>query len=108
MRGKFIFISGIFFLLQLQSVFGQNTDTIYPVNGKYKTLYPSGIEKEKGYFRNSMRCGVWYYYAENGVVEKKVKYREDKIIWQIFYNKGKITKTIDRNGVVKERPKCGC
>jgi hypothetical protein len=80
-----------------------------PGDGVYKEFYSDGDIKIRGHYKESKKQGVWFYYLPNGPVEKKEKYRGGELQWQIFYNeRGKISKTVDKNGVVTERPKCGC
>lgn len=88
--------------------FGQTPEIVIPSNGKYKQLYKNGETMEKGHFKNSQKNGIWYYYNENGMLQKKEKFIFGKSQWQIFFDKGKITKIIDNNGKVTERSKCGC
>ena len=100
----FLFVSLSF----LSTSYGQNADTIMPSNGAYKSYYKSGKIQEKGHFKNSLKKGVWYFYNERGLLLKKEKYVEGKLQWQLFFERGKIIKIIDKNGRVTERSKCGC
>ncbi len=103
----FVTFLSAFFMLFFCAFAQQKTNQL-PENGTHKIFYSNGSIKEKGRYKNSQKQGVWYFYTEKGVVEKKEKYKKGELRWQIFYNKGKITKTIDRDGKVVERPKCGC
>jgi len=79
-----------------------------PVNGYYKELYKSGHPKEQGYFRDGKKHKTWIYYNENGTVHLKEKWKSGALIWQIFYEKGRVSHTIDKDGKVTQKSKCGC
>lgn len=79
-----------------------------PNKKKHRVYYESGSIMEKGQYKDDLKQGTWYFYNEQGVVVKKERYREGKLQWQMFMEKGRIVRTIDRNGKVTERPKCGC
>lgn len=79
-----------------------------PENGKFLTFHKNGKVAEKGYYLQSQKHRVWYFYNEHGMVVKKERWKAGILIWQIFYEKGKVTKTIDKDGKVTERPPCGC
>ena len=96
------------FIFQYQISFSQNRDSLNFENGLYKSFYKNGKVMGKGHFKNFQKVGVWYFYDENNILYKKEKYQNGKIQWQLFFNKGKITKIIDQNGHLTERSKCGC
>jgi antitoxin component YwqK of YwqJK toxin-antitoxin module len=77
-------------------------------DGKYISHYANGSPKERGFYTRGVKDKTWYYYHENSVIDRKEKWKEGILKWQIFYNKGKIIKTIDEKGVVKTRKGCGC
>jgi hypothetical protein len=80
-----------------------------PLNGKYTLRYANNNLKEAGYFTSGQKDKRWNYYNENGMRERKEKWNKGELQWQIFYNnKGKITRTINKDGVEKVRPACGC
>jgi antitoxin component YwqK of YwqJK toxin-antitoxin module len=80
-----------------------------PVNGKYEARKANGLLIEKGYYTNSHKDKRWYYYNEKGIIARKEKWEKGELQWQIFYNeRGRITRTIDKNGKEKVRPACGC
>lgn len=108
MYKKYFALLSVFVMLAFVAAFGQNTTLQLPSNGSYKVFYRNGLIKEKGQYNNTQKKGIWYFYNENGVLEKKEKYKNGTLLWQIFYEKGRITKTIDKNGKVTERSKCGC
>ena len=95
-------------MLVFVAAFGQTGIPNLPSNGSYKEFYKTGLIKEKGHYKNAQRKGIWYFYNERGVLEKKEKYKNGPSLWQIFNKKGKITKKIDKNGTITERSKCGC
>lgn len=86
-----------------------NAQSQQPAEGKYITRYEDGTLKEKGFYKRSQKHKVWYYYRTNGTIDRKEKWVDGKLEWQIFYNnKGRIIKTIDKDGVIQTRPGCGC
>jgi antitoxin component YwqK of YwqJK toxin-antitoxin module len=88
--------------------FSQNTAIQTPQDGFYKGFYANKTIKEKGHYKQGLKQGIWYYYSELGVMEKKEKYKLGELQWQLFFEKGKLTKIIDKKGKVTERSKCGC
>jgi antitoxin component YwqK of YwqJK toxin-antitoxin module len=80
-----------------------------PQNGRYKARYADSTLKETGYFTNGLRDKRWNFYNTYGFIERKEKWTNGQLQWQIFYNnKGKITRTIDKKGKETIRPACGC
>lgn len=80
-----------------------------PANGKYVARTASGTLIETGYYTNGQKDKRWAYYNEKGIIERKEKWTKGQLQWQVFYNeKGKITRTIDKNGKETVRPACGC
>ena len=108
MTKKRIIIFLSFIIFHFSFSLGQNPQQKVPINGKYKLLYKNGKVMEKGHYKNSQKTGVWYLYNENGMLNKKEKFLIGVSQWQIFFEKGKITKIIDKNGKITERSKCGC
>ena len=100
----YLFLFAVFFFAFTFS-FGQN---ILPSNGKYKTYFKNGNLMEKGHYKDAQKNGIWYYYNENGLLLKKENFIHGESQWQLFFEKGKVTKIIDKNGKVTERSKCGC
>lgn len=79
------------------------------VDGKYSLNYPNGRLKERGYYKNGLKHRTWYFYSETGVMERREKWNNGVLQEQVFYNaKGKVIKTIDRNGKEFNRPPCNC
>lgn len=97
-------MAGCFILLNYCVVQGQTL----PENGKFLTYHKNGKVAEKGFYLQNQKHRIWYFYNEFGVVIKKERWKSGKLMWQIFYEKGKVTKTIDKDGKVTERPACGC
>jgi antitoxin component YwqK of YwqJK toxin-antitoxin module len=80
-----------------------------PTDGRYKSLNTNGTTKEMGFYANGQKHKRWSYYNENGLLERKEKWENGALQWQIFYNaKGKITRSIDKKGKERVRPACGC
>jgi antitoxin component YwqK of YwqJK toxin-antitoxin module len=79
-----------------------------PPDGPYIERHDNGKPKIKGHYKSGNKEGVWYELDPNGNMLKKEKFKHNVVQWQIFYEKGKVIRTIDKKGNVKERPKCGC
>ena len=78
-----------------------------PDNGRFKSVYENGKTKEEGYFRNGKKDKRWFYYDENGTVNLKERWKKGNLIWQVYYKKGKVVKTVDRFGKISIKPGCG-
>lgn len=50
--------------------------------GKYIVFWNNAKMKIYGHCKNNKFNGIFYYYDEKGVLEKKIKYHYDKIIWE--------------------------
>lgn len=79
-----------------------------PPNGLYIERHSNGKPKVKGHYKLGQKEGIWYELDENGNMFKKEKFKQNISQWQIFYEKGKVIRTIDKKGKIKERSKCGC
>jgi antitoxin component YwqK of YwqJK toxin-antitoxin module len=80
-----------------------------PIKEKYSSYYADSTLKEKGFYVSGVKDGQWFYYDINSSINLKEKWKKGILIWQIYYTpKGKISKTVDKNGTVKTRPACGC
>jgi len=79
-----------------------------PPDGPYIEHHPNGKPKVKGHYKLGQKEGTWYELDENGNMLKKEKFKQNISQWQIFYEKGKVIRTIDKKGKIKERSKCGC
>ncbi len=76
---------------------------------KHTAFYADNTLKEKGQYLLGAKDGYWYYYHLNRSINLKEKWKKGVLIWQIYYTpKGKISKTVNKNGTVKTRPACGC
>jgi antitoxin component YwqK of YwqJK toxin-antitoxin module len=101
---QFLVFSAFWLLWGSTRVFAQS-----PPDGKYKVLNTNGTVKEMGFYANGQKHKRWTYFNEKGTMERKEKWENGVLQWQIFYSaKGKITRTIDKNGKEKVRPACGC
>jgi len=78
------------------------------VSGVQKNKYENKVVKESGKLQYGAKHGRWIYYNANGTVEHKEKWKNGTLLWQLFYEKGKIIRTIDKNGIETKRSKCGC
>jgi hypothetical protein len=98
------------FVLSLFLNIGETKARQQPVaEGKYEARYENGSIKERGFYLKGQKHKTWYYYNPDGTLDHKEKWRNGALQWQIFYSsKGRVIKTIDKNGVVKTRPACGC
>jgi antitoxin component YwqK of YwqJK toxin-antitoxin module len=54
-----------------------NSELIYSNEGSYsiKEYYEHGVPMRKGQFKNHQHTGTWYYYAEDGRLREKKKFR---------------------------------
>lgn len=97
----------IFSLGLSHSVKPQNIDTqkIETVIWEFKR--PDGII-EKGKFQQGKRNGIWTYYDSEGNLVLKEKYKAGQRRWAFFYRHQKIIATVDRHGIYRKRPDCGC
>ncbi len=87
----------------------QHTATDTPKTGTYITKHSNGKIAEKGYLKNGEKHRIWSFYNQNGAITQKEKWKNGKLQWQVFYNeRGRIIKTIDKNGKEKELSGCGC
>jgi DNA-dependent RNA polymerase auxiliary subunit epsilon len=78
-----------------------------PKKERIKTLYANGKIKENGIKRNGLKEGNWLIYSAEGWLEKRIKYKNDSAVWQVFYDsKQRKVKMIDKNG--QEVPYKGC
>lgn len=59
-------------------------------------------------YKNGIRHGIWSYYLPGGSIEKRVKYKRGKILYQLYYEEDKVYKTIDKKGKVRYKKKCDC
>ncbi|MBX7205433.1 MAG: hypothetical protein K1X81_08425 [Bacteroidia bacterium] len=78
-------------------------------SGVYKTYYNSGKIQMKGRFKNGVRNGSFYYFAEDGKLLKQEIYHKGKLNWTYFFNDhGRVIRKIDKKGKVTTKPDCGC
>jgi antitoxin component YwqK of YwqJK toxin-antitoxin module len=76
---------------------------------KVKEYYTNGIIKMKGKKRNNTNIGTWYYYANNGKLTKKERWKKGSLAFSINYNeKVKAIEIIYKNGTIKKLKGCGC
>lgn len=47
------------------------------LTGKTMCFYPNGQLKYQGYYKDSQKDSIWYFYYENGNLEKKVIFKSD-------------------------------
>ncbi|MFA6261866.1 MAG: hypothetical protein WC760_10385 [Bacteroidia bacterium] len=77
-------------------------------DGKYREKYANGKVKVTGYYKNDSKHKVWMYYDEYGRMTLKEKWKMGTLLWKAEYEEGRLSRTIDKDGKVLERPKCGC
>lgn len=78
-------------------------------SGVYKTFYGSGKIQMKGHFKNGVRNGSFYYFAEDGKLLKQEIYHKGKLNWTYFFNDhGRVIRKIDKKGKITTKPDCGC
>jgi antitoxin component YwqK of YwqJK toxin-antitoxin module len=72
-----------------------------------KTYHNNGKLYEKGKLINSQKVGTWLYYHPDGWLEKRIKYRNNQAVWQIYFDaQHKKVRVIDKHG--KDVPFRGC
>ncbi len=80
-----------------------------PADGKYMLRYADSTVKETGNYTHGLKDKRWFYYHPNGTIEHKEKWKKGELQWQLFYNhRGKVVKTVDKNGVEHIPSKCNC
>jgi antitoxin component YwqK of YwqJK toxin-antitoxin module len=76
---------------------------------KVKDYYTNGIIKMKGKKINNAKIGTWFYYANNGKLTKKERWKNGDLKFTILYNeKVKASEIIYKDGTVKKLKGCGC
>ncbi|MCG9880978.1 MAG: hypothetical protein MH472_10315 [Bacteroidia bacterium] len=40
----------------------------------------------KGKYKNKKKHGIWLYYFSNGTIERKEKWKNGKLLWQVHYD----------------------
>lgn len=78
------------------------------IHGSYVSKFSNGNTHEKGIYKYGVKHGIWFEYDEKGLLMKKEKWKNGDLIWQLFYEDGKLRRSIDKKGNIKERPACGC
>ncbi|NLE05852.1 MAG: hypothetical protein GX638_13785 [Crenarchaeota archaeon] len=67
-------------------VFWQFAEKLYtPLNGKYLEYYKNGDMKIKGQYVDGDKDGIWYYYFEQDILEKKEIWDKGVLIETIHY-----------------------
>lgn len=77
-------------------------------DGKYREKYANGKVKVSGFYKSGAKHKVWMYYDEFGKMMLKEKWKKGNLLWKAEYEEGRLSRTIDKDGKVLERPKCGC
>lgn len=109
MRKTYTVIFTLFFCVSFLAVkqycIAQNT----PKSHTIKEYYPNGATKIKGHFKNGNKHGNWFYYAENGILQKREKYTNGMLKATFNYNnKGLLINIINKNGETINKKACGC
>jgi antitoxin component YwqK of YwqJK toxin-antitoxin module len=87
----------------------QNGAAINPPARKYKSYHANGQLSEKGKFDNDgIKFGTWNYYDSLGFEIRREKWKQGQLRWQLYLNKGRITKSIDRHGNIRHGADCAC
>jgi hypothetical protein len=80
-----------------------------PISSKIKEYYPNGKTKVKGHFKNGNKHGNWFYYAENGLLQKRERYTNGILKATFNYNsKGLLINMVNKNGKIINKKACGC
>lgn len=103
---KVIRLIGIFICCRVVSA--QTIDTTASGTVIWHGSRPSTGLMEKGKFLHGQRHGVWMYYNAQKSLVLKEKYKHGKRVWAFFYRDQKIIATVDRTGILRKRPDCGC
>lgn len=101
----FILLLGLWFLPYKSHCQVQNG----PNNSKIKEFYANGNTKLKGHFKNGNKHGNWFYYAENGQLQKRERYNNGILKATFNYNnKGLLINVVNKNGKIINKKACGC
>ncbi len=101
----FILFFCICFLPLKQACLAQNT----PKTAKINEYYPNGKTKIKGRYKNGNKHGNWFYYAENGILQKRERYSNGIVQATFNYNnKGLLINVVTKSGKIINKKACGC
>lgn len=79
-----------------------------PKDGKVKEKHQNGKVSIKGHYKSGLKTGTWMYYDASGKIQTKEKWNNGQLIWKAEYEKGRVVRITDKDGVVHEKSKCGC
>lgn len=80
-----------------------------PNKEKHQSYYENGVLKEKGWYKEGKKHGIWWNFYDTGVRKTKEKYKKGVRIYLFEYDeKGLIFKITNKKGEFKEIDNCGC
>ena len=101
----FMLFLGLWFLPHKSYCQTQNE----PNTSKFRAFYPNGNAKVKGRFKNGNKQGNWFYYSENGLLQKRERYNNGILKATFNYNnKGLLINVINKKGKIINKKACGC
>ena len=71
---------------------------------KDSTGYILAIRK----YKNNQKHGTWQVFEKEGWIKERYVYKNDRLKWQLFYREGKLVRSINKNGKIKNFKGCGC
>lgn len=80
-----------------------------PADGKYTERYENNRVKVQGRYEQGRKKGTWFYYAPDGKLQKRERWRNGTLKLLFSYNdSGKLVSITDANGRTTYKPACGC
>lgn len=80
-----------------------------PNKERHKAFYENGVLREKGWFKEGQKHGIWWSFYETGVRKTKEKFKKGQRIYLFEYNeKGLIFRITNKTGISKDMNSCGC
>lgn len=97
------FILFAFFMVCFKTSYAQK-QTI-----KVREYYENGVIKMKGKLKNDTKCGIWFYYANNGKLILKEVWRKGVLKYSTRFNEQqKAYEIVFPDGSTRKLRTCGC
>lgn len=77
-------------------------------NGKYVVYSANNLPEIEGNFKDHKRHGIWTWYNPDKSFRKKIRYKNGRTLWVIFYEQNKVWLKIDRYGKRRVIRACDC